>query len=29
MKQQLTPIPIGIDLASYKTKIAVAKRGGV
>ena len=29
MQQQLTPVPVGIDLASYKTKIAVAKRGGV
>lgn len=29
MKQQPVPIPVGIDLASYKSKIAVAKRGGV
>jgi molecular chaperone DnaK (HSP70) len=27
--KQLNPAPIGIDLASYKSKIAVAKRGGV
>ena len=29
MKKQLNPAPIGIDLGSYKSKIAVAKRGGV
>lgn len=27
--KQLHPAPIGIDLGSYKSKIAVAKRGGV
>lgn len=27
--KQLQPAPIGIDLGSYKSKIAVAKRGGV
>jgi len=27
--KQLNPAPIGIDLGSYKSKIAVAKRGGV
>jgi molecular chaperone DnaK (HSP70) len=27
--KQLTPAPIGIDIGSYKSKIAVAKRGGV
>jgi molecular chaperone DnaK (HSP70) len=29
MSQQLQPAPIGIDLGTYKSKIAVAKRGGV
>lgn len=27
--KQLAPAPIGVDLGSYKSKIAVAKRGGV
>jgi len=27
--KKLHPAPIGIDLGSYKSKIAVAKRGGV
>lgn len=27
--KQLAPAPIGIDLGTYKSKIAVAKRGGV
>lgn len=29
MNQQLNAAPIGIDLGSYTSKIAVAKRGGV
>jgi len=29
MSQQLAPAPIGIDIGTYKSKIAVAKRGGV
>ena len=29
MKQQINSAPVGIDLGSYKSKIAVAKRGGV
>lgn len=29
MKKNLQPAPIGIDLGTYKSKIAVAKRGGV
>jgi molecular chaperone DnaK (HSP70) len=29
MSHQLVPAPVGIDLGSYKSKIAVAKRGGV
>ena len=29
MRQQINPGPIGIDLGSYKSKIGVAKRGGV
>jgi hypothetical protein len=29
MSQQLAPAPIGIDLGTFKSKIAVAKRGGV
>jgi molecular chaperone DnaK (HSP70) len=29
MSQQLQPAPIGIDIGTYKSKIAVAKRGGV
>jgi len=29
MSHQLIPAPVGIDLGSYKSKIAVAKRGGV
>lgn len=28
-QQQLMSAPVGIDLGSYKSKIAVAKRGGV
>ena len=28
-QQKLQPAPIGIDLGTYKSKIAVAKRGGV
>lgn len=27
--KNLQPAPIGIDLGSYKSKIAVARRGGV
>jgi molecular chaperone DnaK (HSP70) len=29
MSQQLALAPIGIDIGTYKSKIAVAKRGGV
>lgn len=29
MSQHLVPAPIGIDIGTYKSKIAVAKRGGV
>lgn len=29
MSQQLAPVPIGIDIGTYKSKIAIAKRGGV
>jgi hypothetical protein len=29
MSQQPVPAPIGIDIGTYKSKIAVAKRGGV
>ena len=29
MSEKLAPAPIGIDIGTYKSKIAVAKRGGV
>lgn len=29
MSHQLAPAPVGIDIGTYKSKIAVAKRGGV
>lgn len=29
MSQQLIQVPIGIDIGTYKSKIAIAKRGGV
>lgn len=29
MSQHLAPVPVGIDIGTYKSKIAIAKRGGV